>query len=229
MRQPLSHRRQQQSRRSRHLRQLPPTLQLLHRRLRPQRPRYRQRRHAARRRSTGRSSRTRSRTTRTASGRSEPKPRLPTTTRRARRRSRRHRRLACRTSNRWGTTGWRGRRRLRKAASSGWSSRYAKPVFATAVRIRESMGPGAIIKVDLYDDKGAPHRSGRARIRRRHSTISSSSSPKTAYKTDRVRLTLATNIVSGWQEIDAVQLVGADQAVATTASARLRHRRPTEA
>ncbi|HEX7680273.1 MAG TPA: hypothetical protein VF713_19230 [Thermoanaerobaculia bacterium] len=31
---------------------------------------------------------------------------------------------------------------------------------------------------------------------------------KTTYKTDRVKVTLATNVVPGWNEIDAVQLVG---------------------
>jgi hypothetical protein len=35
--------------------------------------------------------------------------------------------------------------------------------------------------------------------------------PKTTLKTDRVKVTLATNIVPGWNEIDAVQLVGTDQ------------------
>jgi hypothetical protein len=34
--------------------------------------------------------------------------------------------------------------------------------------------------------------------------------PKTACKSDRVKITLATNVVSGWNEIDAVQ-VGSDQ------------------
>jgi hypothetical protein len=35
--------------------------------------------------------------------------------------------------------------------------------------------------------------------------------PKTAFKTARIRLTLATNVVPGMNEIDAVQLVGTDQ------------------
>ncbi len=35
--------------------------------------------------------------------------------------------------------------------------------------------------------------------------------PKTAFKTDHVKVTLATNVVPGWNEIDAVQLVGTDQ------------------
>ena len=35
--------------------------------------------------------------------------------------------------------------------------------------------------------------------------------PKTTFKTGRVKLTLATNVVGGWNEIDAVQLVGTEQ------------------
>ena len=31
---------------------------------------------------------------------------------------------------------------------------------------------------------------------------------KTAFKTQRVKITLAINTVSGWNEIDAVQLIG---------------------
>jgi hypothetical protein len=34
---------------------------------------------------------------------------------------------------------------------------------------------------------------------------------KTTFKTDRIKVTLATNVVPGWNEIDAVQLVGTDQ------------------
>jgi hypothetical protein len=35
--------------------------------------------------------------------------------------------------------------------------------------------------------------------------------PKIAFKTDRVKITLATNVIPGWNGIDAVQLVGSDQ------------------
>jgi hypothetical protein len=35
--------------------------------------------------------------------------------------------------------------------------------------------------------------------------------PKTAFKTDPVKVTLAANVVSGLNEIDAVPLVGSDQ------------------
>ena len=32
-----------------------------------------------------------------------------------------------------------------------------RPVFATAVRVRESSGSGAVIKIEVFDDKGAGH------------------------------------------------------------------------
>ena len=89
--------------------------------------------------------------------------------------------------------------------------KYPKPVYATAVRIRESCGSGAVIKVELFDESGKPH------------TVWAGNDPttdlnylivnfgKTPYKSDRVKVTLATNVVPGWNEIDAVQLVGTDQ------------------
>ena len=89
--------------------------------------------------------------------------------------------------------------------------KYPKPVYATAVRIRESCGSGAVIKVELFDESSKPH------------TVWAGNDPttdlnylivnfgKTPYKSDRVKVTLATNVVPGWNEIDAVQLVGTDQ------------------
>jgi hypothetical protein len=35
--------------------------------------------------------------------------------------------------------------------------------------------------------------------------------PKTTFKTDRVKVTLATNVIPGWNEVDAVQLVGTSE------------------
>jgi hypothetical protein len=98
--------------------------------------------------------------------------------------------------------------------------KYAKPVFATAVRIRESLGPGAIIKVELYDEKGTPHTVWSGADATKGLDYLVVEFQKSAFKTDHVKLTLATNVVPGWQEIDAVQLVGSDQGVTTTAAAR---------
>ncbi len=89
---------------------------------------------------------------------------------------------------------------------------FAKPVNATEVRIRQSFYPGAIIKLELIDEAGAKHAvwEGSDDAVYPASTISwfSRSFEKTAYKAKGLRVTLATNAVSGWNEIDAVQLVG---------------------
>lgn len=88
---------------------------------------------------------------------------------------------------------------------------YAKPVFATAVRVRENYGSGAVIKVELFDEKGAPHTVWTGTDATKDLNYLAVEFPKTAFKTARVKLTLATNIVAGANEIDAVQLVGTDQ------------------
>ncbi|HVT61290.1 MAG TPA: hypothetical protein VHR45_23205 [Thermoanaerobaculia bacterium] len=86
--------------------------------------------------------------------------------------------------------------------------KYVKPVHASEVRVRESAGSGAVIKLELFDQAGTPH------------LIWSGNDPTTElnyliikfkptdYLADRVKVTLATNVIPGWNEIDAVQLVG---------------------
>jgi hypothetical protein len=101
-----------------------------------------------------------------------------------------------------------------KAADAGleWLDlRYAKPVHATAVRVRESCGPGAVIKVELFDEQGSAHTVWQGNDITKNLDYLVVEFPKTVFKTNRVKLTLATNIVGGWNEIDAVQLVGTDQ------------------
>lgn len=89
---------------------------------------------------------------------------------------------------------------------------YAKAVNASAVKIRQNANPGAIISVDIYDETGSAHNiwKGPDATQYKPSTISWLTIPfdKTAFKTQRVKITLATNAVSGWNEIDAVQLIG---------------------
>ncbi len=89
---------------------------------------------------------------------------------------------------------------------------FAKPVHATALRIRQSFGPGAIIQVELLDDKGGRHAvfSGTDETKYPGNTITwfKPEFEKTGYLVTGARITLATNAVSGWNEIDAVQLVG---------------------
>lgn len=89
---------------------------------------------------------------------------------------------------------------------------YAKPVNATELRIRQNNAPGAIIKVELFEAGGAAH----TVFQGPDSTVYEPNAiswlivktEKTPYKTQRIKITLATNSVSGWNEIDAVQLVG---------------------
>ena len=89
--------------------------------------------------------------------------------------------------------------------------KYPKPVFATEVRVRESCGSGAVIKVEVYDEKGAAHSVWQGNDPTKELNYLIVKFPKTAFKSDRVKITLATNVIPGWNEIDAVQLVGTEQ------------------
>jgi hypothetical protein len=89
--------------------------------------------------------------------------------------------------------------------------KFPKPVHATEVRVRESFGSGAIIKVELFDEQGAGHAVWAGNDPTKDLNYLIVKFPKTAYKTARARVSLATNVVPGWNEIDAVQLVGTDQ------------------
>lgn len=110
-------------------------------------------------------------------------------------------------------------------ASEAWASKtsdagiewlelsYAKPVNATELRIRQNDAPGAIVKVELFDAaSGAAHTvfQGPDATAYEPGAIAwlNIKFDKTPYKTQRVKITLATNAVPGWNEIDAVQLVG---------------------
>ena len=89
--------------------------------------------------------------------------------------------------------------------------KYPRPVYATQVRVRESCGSGAVIKIEVYDEQGGAHAVWQGNDPTTELNYLMVKFPKTTFKTDRVKVTLATNIVSGWNEIDAVQLVGTDQ------------------
>jgi hypothetical protein len=89
--------------------------------------------------------------------------------------------------------------------------KYPKPVHATEVRVRESCGSGAVIKVEVFDEKGGAHAVWQGNDPTKDLNYLMAKFPKTAFKTDHVKVTLATNVVQGWNEIDAVQLVGTDQ------------------
>jgi hypothetical protein len=89
--------------------------------------------------------------------------------------------------------------------------KYPKPVYATEVRVRESCGSGTVIKIEVYDEHDGPHAVWQGNDPTTELNYLTAKFPKTSFKTDRIKVTLATNVVPGWNEIDAVQLVGADQ------------------
>jgi hypothetical protein len=89
--------------------------------------------------------------------------------------------------------------------------KYPKPVHASEVRVRESCGSGAVIKIEVFDDQGTAHAVWQGNDPTTELNYLMVKFPKTTFKTDRVKITLATNVVAGWNEIDAVQLIGTDQ------------------
>ena len=89
---------------------------------------------------------------------------------------------------------------------------YAKAVHATGVCVRQTFNPGAIKQIELYDETGQGHEvwSGVDPDRKKASHIAWFGVQFTATKfaTQRVRIVFDSPAVSGWNEIDAVQLIG---------------------
>ncbi|HEY4369631.1 MAG TPA: hypothetical protein VGN07_20525 [Steroidobacteraceae bacterium] len=89
---------------------------------------------------------------------------------------------------------------------------FAKSVHATSIRIRQTLGPGAIARIELVDVDGGTHMIWEG--------TDSTAYPKnsigwlvrafdtTPYQVKAARITLQTSRVWGWNEIDAVQIVG---------------------
>jgi hypothetical protein len=87
---------------------------------------------------------------------------------------------------------------------------FARPVNATGIRVRQNSGGGAIIKLELQDSSDAWHSvydgidSGKYD---EYNWWFKQSFARTPYLVKGAKITLATNAVSGWNEIDAVQLL----------------------
>ena len=88
---------------------------------------------------------------------------------------------------------------------------FAKPVQATEIRIRQSFGPGAIIKVELLDASGGSHvvyEGVDATAYDKYNFWFRKAFDKTSYAVAGAKITFATNAAPSWNEIDAVQLLG---------------------
>ncbi|HZL27868.1 MAG TPA: hypothetical protein VFC39_15180 [Acidobacteriaceae bacterium] len=88
---------------------------------------------------------------------------------------------------------------------------FPNAVHATGLRVRESDGAGAIVRVEMFDDSGAVHNLWTGTDPTKGLNYFVLTFPKTTYKTNHVKIMLATNMVQGWNEIDAVQLLGTDK------------------
>jgi hypothetical protein len=88
---------------------------------------------------------------------------------------------------------------------------YEKPVYATEVRIRMTYNPGAVARIELRDVNGKIIEVYNAKDTKKYNGkiawfVTTFEKTKTLVKD--VKITLDSKGVSGWNEIDAVQLVG---------------------
>ncbi len=87
---------------------------------------------------------------------------------------------------------------------------FENEVNATEIRIKETYNPGAIKKIELIDTNNKSHTVYESNAEKKDASIQYlvASFEKTEYKTKTVKITIDSPTVSGWNEIDAVQLVG---------------------
>ena len=88
---------------------------------------------------------------------------------------------------------------------------FGRAIYPVAVRIHETYNPGAVIKVESRDEKGKLHTLWEGKDPTRLApAFFEVTVPKdlTKIKTSIIRITLDTKAVAGWNEIDAVQLIG---------------------
>lgn len=100
---------------------------------------------------------------------------------------------------------------------------FGEAVHADGVRVRQNHAPGAIVRLELIDAMGIAHEvwqgvDGTRDVRDRIVWFEREFA-RTPYKVKGVRLTLASDQVWGWNEIDAVQLLNADAKTETAPAA----------
>ncbi len=86
---------------------------------------------------------------------------------------------------------------------------FPKATKVARVRVRESFNPGALVRVTAWEAGREVDLWSGASVQK-DGAVWFVVKPERSVLTDRVRLYLDTSKVAGWNEIDAVQLVGAD-------------------
>ncbi len=90
---------------------------------------------------------------------------------------------------------------------------YSNPVYATEVRVRQNNAPGTIVMVEAIEPDGTHHTwwngvDPYVPTDKRNLAWFTVRVPATSYRVSKMRISLNLDAVSGWKEIDAVQLVG---------------------
>lgn len=88
---------------------------------------------------------------------------------------------------------------------------YERPVEVAEVRIRETFNPGAVSKVVAVVDKGQERVLWEGQDPTNSAPTDFVVKPKDRVTSNRIKIYLDTTRKPGWNEIDAVELVGADR------------------
>ena len=87
---------------------------------------------------------------------------------------------------------------------------FAQPITAAKVRVHETYNPGAVVKVEVLDTAKKWHTIWEGKDPTRDAPAWLEVVPETTlrFQTQAVRITLDTKSVTGYNEIDAVELIG---------------------
>lgn len=85
---------------------------------------------------------------------------------------------------------------------------YVQPMQVDRIRIYEVNRAGAVAEVIAYDGKGKQHSVWKGVDPTRQPGVFGIKLKQTPFKVVRLRIVLDTNRVSGWNEIDAVEIIG---------------------
>lgn len=91
---------------------------------------------------------------------------------------------------------------------------FKKPVFATEVRVRMTYNPGAVTKIEVLNPQGKADVVWQGTDKKNYNEKMDyfiAQFEKTKYPINIIKITLNSPAVAGWNEIDAVQLVGTEK------------------
>jgi hypothetical protein len=88
--------------------------------------------------------------------------------------------------------------------------KYDKPVEVSAVNIHETYNPGAVSKITALMPNGSEQTLWEGTAPREEAPIEMSFPIPPGVRSDQIKVYVDTDRVPGWNEIDAVELVGAD-------------------